>query len=225
MLTSLLVPLLTTAIHDWRYMQLSVAVPSFAFFTYIFVLPASPLWLTVVRHRLPAAFKTLATFGRFNGRELSASQLSQHIENLYLSSLRFVCSQPATTATKGISGAMGVEEPSTSLFATTPNQLDNGTGTLNQQHHSLQHSVNSSGSHHTHQSVQPVQPKLSEPGPVLRWYLLAHFYLFFVVALIDSEQLLARHSLVLHQNAQVNAIYSGFLQLGLLILAYHLSCW
>lgn len=215
-LTSLLVPLLATAIHDWRYMQLSVAVPSFAFFTYIFVLPSSPLWLTVVRHRLPSAFKTLATFGKFNGKELSASQLNTHIENLYLSSLRFVCQQPTTTP-----APTEVVEPS-QLFAT---EEQGRTGTLNQnQINSLPQSNHSSQhTNHNHQAI-PVQPKLSKPGPVLRWYLLAHFYLFFVIALVDSK-LVARHSLLLHQNAQVNAIYDGFLQLGLLILSYHLSCW
>lgn len=178
-LPSLLVPILVSTIHDWRYMQLAIAVPSFAFFTYIFVIPESPLWLTVVKHNLPSAFKTLSLFGKFNGKELSTSQLTQHIQNLYMSSLRFICPPPTT-------------DPHISPS-------------------------------HEHQSL-PVHPKLSEPGPVLRWFLLAHFYLFFVVALLDSK-LMHQHSLLLHQNGHVNAIYTAFLQLGVLILAYHLSCW
>ena len=177
-LTSLLVPILVSAIHDWRYMQLSIAVPSFAFFTYIFVIPASPLWL-IINNNLSSAFKTLSMFGKFNGKELSENQLNQHIHNLHLSSLRFAFQSPSNDSSQHFS--------------------------------------------HNAQSI-PVHPKLSKPGPVLRWYLLAHFYLFFVVELINSE-LVKQHSLVLHQNEQVNVIYNAFLDLGVLILAYHLSCW
>ena len=178
-LTSLVVPLLVYAINSWRYLQLSIAVPSFAFFTYIFVIPPSPLWLTVVKQNLTLAVKTLNQFGRFNGKSLTTSQLNLHVQNQYSSTLSVIC------------------------------QVNDNSDNVQQTHH--------------HQQVF-VRPKLSKPGPVLRWFLLSHFYLFFVVTLINSD-LLAPHSLILHKNQHVNEIYHSFLDLGVVILAYHLAMW
>ena len=159
-------------------MQLSIAVPSFAFFTYIFVIPSSPLWLTVVRHNLPSAARTLAHFGKFNGKVLSANQLNQHLQNLYTSTLSLVCHVP-------------------------------GDG--------------SSSPHHPHQPFY-LPARLSKPGPILRWFLLTHFYLFYVVTVLNSE-LVDKQALILNQNQQLNALYNGLLDLGIIILAYHLAVW
>ena len=159
-------------------MQLSIAVPSFAFFTYIFMIPSSPLWLIVVKHNLSTALQTLSLFGKFSGKELSTNQLKQHIQNLHASSLSFVYQVPPTSSLQQV--------PS-------------------------------------HQTIL-VQPQLTKPGPVLRWYLLTHFYLFFVMSLINSE-LTEQQSLILHHNPQVNTVFNSLLHLGTIILTFQLSSW
>lgn len=201
---SVLVYLLLSAMQNWRYLQLSIAVPSFAFFTYIFVIPRSPLWITVVKQNIPEATQILSQFGKFNGKVVSANQLNQHIHNLFASSTSSVCSRTA------------------SFDHITP--VESTSGTLQ---HSLQHQSSSLPSAHSsslQQQKQLVQPKLSDPGPILRWYLLTHFYIFFVLAILRSE-LIVHNALVLHQSANINSIYNSFLDLGIIILAYHLALW
>lgn len=183
-LTASLCHTLLVVLPAWRSLQLSIAVPSFAFFLYIFVLPSSPLWLTVVKADLGDALQTLTQFGKFNGRPLCATQLSQHVHNLYQSATQVVC------RTMSLSDQLG--PPSTTLP-------------------------------HEHQQV-PAPARLSRPGPILRWYLLTHFYLFFVVGILSSH-FVGINSLVLHRDDHLNSLYNSFLDLGVIILAYHLALW
>ncbi|KPM02208.1 organic anion transporter-like protein 1 [Sarcoptes scabiei] len=88
-LVMILSAILISTINDWRYLQLSIAVPSFAFITYLFVLPESPLWQTVVKRNQSQACKTLINFSKFSGRTIPLNQLNQHIQNLLISSAEF----------------------------------------------------------------------------------------------------------------------------------------
>lgn len=187
-LTSSLCHTLLVVLPSWRSLQLSIAVPSFAFFLYIFVLPASPLWLTVVKADLGKALKTLAQFGKFNGKPLCPNQLSQHVHNLYQSATQIVC----RTSSISVADANPLGSSSTA----TP---------------------------HEHKQI-PAQVRLSRPGPILRWYLLTHFYLFFVVGILGSH-FVGMNSLLLHRDDNLNSLYNSFLDLGIMILAYHLALW
>ncbi|KAJ6216397.1 hypothetical protein RDWZM_007554 [Blomia tropicalis] len=170
-LTSLLVPILASVVTNWRYMQLSVAIPSFAFFTFVFVIPESPLWQVVIKRDQMAAFRNLSMFGKFSGKELSSNQLKQHIQNQYISTLSFETTQ---TVQSSSSSSLPSPPPTTS--------------------------------------------------PLLRWCLLTQFYLFFLVALLNSH-LVESFSLILHQNIHLNTVYNSFLHLGISILVYHLAIW
>ncbi|CAG2105919.1 unnamed protein product [Medioppia subpectinata] len=76
----LLVPLLMWSIRNWRYVQLAISVPCIAFFTYIWLLPQSPLWL-VVEGRLHTAENLIERLAQHNGKHVSPS-FRLHLQNL-----------------------------------------------------------------------------------------------------------------------------------------------
>lgn len=196
----ILISLLVLAIDDWRYMQLSIAIPSFAFITYLFVLPSSPLWQTIVKQNQKSALKTLKHFSKFSQNSsttqttaISMNQIQQHLQNLFTSTLT-VWIQPSS-------------------FDQQP--LNNGGND--------DYSIQSPSSTIIHQQQQ-TRPSLSRPGPILRWFLLTNFYLFFVLTILNSE-LFEKHSLNLNENLFINTIYNTLIDLSFIILIYHLTIW
>nr|XP_027201252.1 solute carrier family 22 member 1-like [Dermatophagoides pteronyssinus] len=179
----ILISLLVLAIDDWRYMQLSIAIPSFAFITYLFVLPSSPLWQTIVKQNQKSALKTLKHFSKFSQNSttqttaISLNQIQQHLQNLFTSTLT-VWIQPSS---------FDQQQP------------------LNNDDYSIQ----SPSSTIIHQQQQ-TRPSLSRPGPILRWFLLTNFYLFFVLTILNSF---------------INTIYNTLIDLSFIILIYHLTIW
>nr|XP_046909889.1 organic cation transporter 1-like isoform X2 [Dermatophagoides farinae] len=195
-LVLILISILVFAINDWRYMQLAIAVPSFAFITYLFVLPSSPLWQTIVQQNQKAAIKTLRHFSKFNDTTtISLNQITQHVQNLFTSTLTAWIQPPYEQQQQ--------------------QQLLNGRQSNISVTPSPKHSMT---------IVKTTKPSLSRPGPILRWFLLTNFYLFFVITIINSE-LFEPHALILNQNPYVNTIYNSLIDLSFIIVIYHLTIW
>lgn len=211
---SILISVLICAIPDWRYMQLSIAVPSFAFITYLFVIPSSPLWQTVVKRNQQLAVKTLIHFSKFCGKPISVNQINLHIQNLYTSTINF-----ATTTQ--------IYEPITnSNLNLTQNANTNGNGSSSSSTRSGSRALTRQQQVKPNElsNIQQKLPSLSKPGPILRWYLLTNFYLFFLLTIINSE-LFDQHTLSLNPNQYIDSIYNTLIDLAFIILTYHLALW
>lgn len=64
-----------------------------------------------------------------------------------------------------------------------------------------------------------ILPKFSSAG--LRWYMLVHFYLFFVVAL--TCDVTESQTLKLNENRYADHFYRGLMDLGSIMIVYHLA--
>ncbi|RWS12894.1 organic anion transporter-like protein [Dinothrombium tinctorium] len=74
-------PLIVWVIRTWRYVQLALVAPGIVFFTHLWILPQSPLWL-INEGRIHIAENLIENLAAQNGKSISPS-FRLHLQNIY----------------------------------------------------------------------------------------------------------------------------------------------
>ena len=152
-----ILPLIMWLIKSWRYVQLAVSAPGIVFLAHVWLLPQSPLWLTL-EGKMNTAYDLIESMAAQNKQISFPPSFRLHLQNMF-------------------------------------------------------NSFKNSGAHtHRHKLLQ----KFS--SPCLRWYILVHFYLFFVIGL--SQEVTDSHIIRLNGSKYADQFYSGLIDVGFLMFSY-----
>lgn len=152
-----ILPLLMWSIKSWRYVQLAVSAPGIVFLAHVWLLPQSPLWLTI-EGKMNTAYDLIESMAAQNKKISFPPSFRLHLQNMF-------------------------------------NSFKN-TGAFPHRHKLLE--------------------KFS--SPCLRWYILVHFYLFFVIGL--SQEVTESHIIKLNGSKYADQFYSGLIDVGFLMFSY-----
>lgn len=157
MTSKAVLPLLMWLIKSWRYVQLAVSAPGIVFLANVWLLPQSPLWLTL-EGKMNTVYNLIESMAAQNKKTSFPPSFRLHLQNMY-------------------------------------NAFKN-TGAFERRHKLME--------------------KFS--SPCLRWYILVHFFLFFVIGL--SQEVTESHIIKLNGSKYADQFYSGLIDVGFLMFTY-----